>query len=245
MPHGPFSLAVVTLAWLAWMAALYQDGCDYAHVTGPVISTRLNSTAPWVEMGLGAWREPTFVAENDQYETNFEGKCQLYPFAMDTIWSLARTLGFLSLCLGGGGTLFGTCCLCIVFSKATWTWTGYLLCLASLCQASNLVWFANSMCDWNTCTLFWGSRLDIVASTLWMLAGMSAVFYYPPRRRIFDDEDDEEKNDEDNDTPPTDWTPGLLAGTSDLDLEENTTMTTMEGDSSRSSSLPILRAQVA
>lgn len=185
MPHGSYALVIATVSTLGWLAALFQDGCDFARVEGSVIKHLETEGAgggnspPWLEFGLSAYREP-IQNSNGDWETSFDTVCLLYPEdLMDDSWTTARTFAFLALVIGGGGTMFLWCSTCFVFSKGTWRWTGYELLLASLCQAIAFCWFATQVCDWNTCTLFWGSKADIAASVLWFFCGLLVICRYP------------------------------------------------------------------
>ena len=271
LPHGSSPLLVATLSTLAWASSLFQDGCDFARVEGPIVErlTRLqnNSTTtttttttgsivvpPWLEFGIGAYRSPTRMVPNNRssqghkegatetWKTTFDGSCQLYPPQyLDNAWVTSRAFSFLALVLGGGGTLFVWCSTCFVFGRATWRWTGYELMLGSLCQALAFVWFRTSICHWNTCHLFWGSKADIMAATLWWISGLLIVCcrYPTPRPSWNDDEMRQQEEEEEaalsttgtddvripsatsTDTPTP--TPTLTPATTGLhrDVEEN------------------------
>jgi hypothetical protein len=192
LPHGLYSVIITIVAFLAWIAATVQDRCNFAHVHGPIV-TLWNATSPWIAMGLVGWNEPTRMPDGT-YQTSSGGgggrggQCQLYPpsfiESLDSMWSTGKTLAFLAQCIGGGGSLFVACSLWMVFSKATWKWTGYLLCFAGLCQAmSVLVWWGNDVCQWNTCSVWNGSGSNIVSSVLWILTGGFMVIKYPKNHR--------------------------------------------------------------
>jgi hypothetical protein len=217
LPHGGYALLVATICTLAWSAALFQDGCDFARVQGPVVEGLLKASSskesdsttattpliipPWLEFGIGAYRSPIFVESTQQWETSFDEPCQLYPSDYkDAPWTTTRAFDFLALVMGGAGTLFlWLCSTCFVFGKATWRWTGYELLLASLCQSLTTVWFSTSICRWNTCQLFWGSKADIAAATLWCIAGILIVCRYPtPKTTTWHDDDDDHDDDHDD-----------------------------------------------
>jgi hypothetical protein len=225
---------VATVCTLAWIASLFQDGCDFARVEGPVVerlikdggegsgdndgtpstSSSTQTIPPWLEFGIGAYRSPRLITDtdstststststsnsNEEWETSFDEPCQLYPSDFqDAPWTTSRALAFLALVLGGGGTLFVLlAATCLAFSKATWRWTGYELCLASLCQTlSVVVWFQTSICTWNSCRLFWGSQADIAAAALWFLGGLFMVCRYPtPITKLQEEQELEEEDD--------------------------------------------------
>eukprot|EP00980_Cylindrotheca_fusiformis_P020462 scaffold7514_cov67-Cylindrotheca_fusiformis.AAC.2 len=198
LPHGCYSLFVATVCTIAWIASLLQDGCDFAKVSGPVVA-ELTTTGqippPWLEFGIGAYRVPstttTNAADNETQQqqhriwyTDMEQKCQYFEEEeletfMDTAWTTARTFAFLALVIGGGGTVFLWASTIFVFSKATWRWTGYLMFLGSLCNSLTFLWFLTAVCSWNTCSILWGSKADIVASSLWFLGGLLLICKYP------------------------------------------------------------------
>lgn len=198
LPHGSYSLFVSTLCTLGWLASLFQDGCDYAHVRGPVVKLLMvNATQipPWLEFGIGAYRAPTY--NNKEWTTSFGGSCSLYPQEfMDEAWTTSRVFSFLALVLGGGGTLFLWCSTCFIFGRGTWRWTGYEILLASSCQGLSFVWFMTDICQWNQCSLFWGSKADIAACVLWLVGGVLVICRYP--------QPDEWQDDNETGAPGTD-----------------------------------------
>lgn len=206
-PHGCYSLWVASLCTTAWMASLVQDGCDFARVEGPVVAelTTLGELPPpWLEFGIGAFRAPSeesiadLSQNNNATKTDFqwqlehwfhnllegEENCKLFEVEimekfMDNAWTTARTFAFLALVLGGGGTLFLWASTFFVFSRGTWRWTGYLILIGSLCNSMTFLWYHTSICSWNTCSMFWGSKTNILACCLWFLGGLCIVCRYP------------------------------------------------------------------
>ena len=179
LPHGCYSLFIAILSVVSWGASLYWgNGCDYAIVTGPVVAelTVPGQRPPeWMEFGIGAYKAPN-ATECILIE---ESTDESFTSLMDNAWTTARTFAFLALAMGGGGTLFFGATTCFVFAKGTWRWTGYLLLFSSLCQSFTFLWFVNSLCDWNTCQIYNGTKADIVASVCWFLAGILILMYYP------------------------------------------------------------------
>jgi hypothetical protein len=202
LPHGSYSLLVVVLSSVGWLGTLFQNACDYAVVSGPIVQ-QLHPTytagndVPYLEFGMAAYRLPTTgsVVGNNHTDTSFTGTCSEYPpdELLDGRWRAARVCSFLALVLGGGGTIFVWCSTCFVFSRVTWKWTGYELLLASVCQALAYVWFTTQMCSWNTCSLSLGSQSDFIAVACWFLAGLLIVCKYPvPYSTVSTIETDEE-----------------------------------------------------
>lgn len=185
LPHGGYALIPTVLTTMAWVASIFQDGCDYAIIEGPIVQTITDDddSVPWVEVGFAAFREPEYHADTDRWEVTYTGACTDYDLDrvdLDPAWKAAKAFAFLALVLGGGGALFLWFSACCVFSKATWRWAGYEVLLAAIFQALAFMWFGNSLCKYrNTCTLSWGSKADIVASIFWLLAAMAIFCKYP------------------------------------------------------------------
>ena len=200
LAHGWFSLLPTLLTMFGWFAALFQDGCDYVKVTGPIvqeIATQPN--APYLEAGRNAYREPYYNAKSDSWKTEYVGQCLIYPedqVDMDTYWTVSKGLDFASIVLGGTGTLFLWFSACCVFSRGTWRLAGCQVLLACLFQAASFLWFRTSLCEENTCELFWGSKADIGACVLWFLAAMLIFCHYPVPKdhvaRMMEDRDDQD-----------------------------------------------------
>ena len=178
---------------MGWIASLFQDGCDYARLTGDIVRTiAIQDDAPWLEVGFAAYREPIQNIETGEWDVVYTGSCLEYPedvVDIDTNWNVAKAFAFLALVLGGGGTFFlwfNTCC---VFSRGTWRWAGYEVLLASIFQTLSFLWFNTSMCQdpQNDCSLFWGSKTDIVASVFWFVAAVSIFCYYPQPKDVLGD----------------------------------------------------------
>ncbi|CAJ1928815.1 unnamed protein product [Cylindrotheca closterium] len=138
-------------------------------------SNSSSSTARNVQSQFQDWYDHILEGEED---------CKLFEDEtmekfMDNAWTTARTFAFLALVLGGGGSLFLWASTFFVFSRGTWRWTGYLILTGSLCNSMTFLWYLTSLCSWNTCSMFWGSKTNIVASTLWFLGGLFIVCRYP------------------------------------------------------------------
>lgn len=183
LPHGHYVLFPAVLTTMGWLAALFQDNCDYVRLTGSVVAD-LSTTdnTPWLEVGFSAYREPTF--SNGEWQVVYTGNCLEYPddvIDQDTAWTAAKAFAFIAVVLGGGGTLFLWFSTCCVFGRPTWRFTGYQVLLAAMFQSLSFIWFASSLCQdaGNTCDLFWGSTADIVAACLWTVAALSILCFYP------------------------------------------------------------------
>jgi len=143
----------------------------------------LNATGSSSGSGSGS----SLSLQFEQWYNNLsegEKNCQLFDEDttekfIDNAWTTARTFAFLALVLGGGGSLFLWASTFFVFSRGTWRWTGYLILIGSLCNSMTSLWYLTSICSWNTCTMFWGSKTSILASSLWFFGGLFIVCRYP------------------------------------------------------------------
>jgi hypothetical protein len=139
---------------------------------------------PYLEFGISAYREPLLIKGDDgksEWVVDYTGACLEYPseWELDASWKASTAFSFLALVVGGGGTLFVWCSTCFVFSRGTWKWTGYELLFAAMCQAIAFVWFNTSICRANTCSMFWGSKADIMASSFWFISAVLVLCRYP------------------------------------------------------------------
>jgi len=171
---------------MAWVASIFQDGCDYAIIEGPIVQTITDDddSVPWVEVGYAAFRKPEYDSSTDTWEVTYTGSCTDYNLERltpDPAWKAAKAFAFLALVLGGGGALFLWFSACCVFSKATWRWAGYEVLLAAIFQSLAFVWFQNSYCQIgnNSCRLSWGSKADTVATVFWSVAAVTIFCKYP------------------------------------------------------------------
>lgn len=183
LPQGVWPVVPTLFTTLAWISSLFQNDCDYARVSGDIVQVlATNPRTPWLEIGYKAYREPREVSEG-VWEASFRGRCLQYPNNVNTsddlFWKLSIMFNFLALVLGGGATFFLWFSTCCTFSKGTWRWTGYEVFLASTFQAASFVFFKTDLCVQNKCELFWGSRSDMTAAALWMLAAVAIFVYYP------------------------------------------------------------------
>ena len=210
LPHGWYSLIPPVLATMAWMSSLFQEGCDYAKITGSLVQALADSDAPYLEAGFSAYREPIYNTDAQEWEIQYTGACLEYPVEPvnideDTYWQISKFLDFAASVLGGAGAFFLWFATACVFSPGTWRWTGYEVFCAALFQALSFLWFRNSLCsqrDDTVCELSWGAKMDAVAASLWFAAAVLIFIHYPYAK---DDEwidaeeaDDEEYEDDDD-----------------------------------------------
>lgn len=208
-PHGFYVAVPAIISTFGWLVRLSQDGCDYSRLTGPIvggfyipcsyhalfklnlIARRLcaadltnNPGIPFLDVGFNQYRVPT--EDNGEWFTDFRFGCYDYNtdvVNIDTVWTFAKVMGFLSLVFGGGGTLFLWFSCCFLFSKSTWRWAGYELLLASIFQVLTFSWFGTEMChgsdSQNTCTLYYGSKADFLSLTCWLVSAAFVFAKFP------------------------------------------------------------------
>ena len=181
LPHGSYSLVPAAVATLAWLCSLSQDGCDYSRLEGPIVKEITNSQIiPFLEIGLIAYREPAYHAEDDSWRIVYSGSCLPFEIPIqDSYWTAAKGFAFFALVFGGAGALFISFSTCFVFSRGTWRLAGYQVMVACMCQCLSFLWFATGICNDNSCKLFFGSNADICASTFYLVASLLIVTRYP------------------------------------------------------------------
>lgn len=186
LPHGLYSLIPTILASMALIAGHARDACRFAIIREGVlldaIFASLDNTEDltYLEVGLNAYRIPG-LKENDLLGLSSR-KCLRYPEGIvnvDPIWHVARAASFLSVVLGGGAAFYLWISTCCRFNKSSWRCAAYEMMLACLLQCVAFVWFQSEFCKLNTCELDAGSKSDIVAIILWIIASVSIMVYYP------------------------------------------------------------------
>ena len=199
LPHGGYTLIPAVLSTAAWLAALAQDGCDYARLTGFVVAeATMSSAVEYLDVGMNAYRAPQLV--NGEWKVDYTSPCIAYDeqfVTIDAYWKVAKAFDFISLVLGGGGALFLWFSGCFVFSKGTWKWAGYEVFFASMFQCLAFLWFNTYVCREgdNQCTLFFGSKADIASAACWLVSALCIFLHYPapkPQDQEYEDDGDEE-----------------------------------------------------
>jgi len=158
--------------------------CDYASLRGNNVALLSGDTAmPFSEVGLSFYRLPSYSQELNTWTAPLTGECLVYPpdIPMDATWTFAKVCSFLALVFGGGGALFLWFSSCFVFGPGTWRWAGYEVLIASVLQSLTFVFFNTAMCKTNEshCSLFLGSKLDIVSAVFWLVSALSIFLKYP------------------------------------------------------------------
>lgn len=188
LPHGWYSLLPPVLCTMAWTASLFQEGCDYAILRGDAVVQALadSDNAPYLEVGLEAYRQPVYDTSTAEWKIAYTGACLEYPttavvdVTQDAAWQVAKFLDFAATVLGGAGAFFLWFSTCCVFSPGTWRWTGYEVLAAWACQGLSFSWFRNDLCAAaDVCEFSWGAKMDVVAASLWFVAACLIFIHYP------------------------------------------------------------------
>ena len=96
LPHGAYGLVPSVLTTLAWLAALFQDSCDYAHLTGPIVedlAVDSERVPPYLEVGFSGYREPIYDENRDDWYTDYTSRCFNYDetvVQIDSVWKAAK-----------------------------------------------------------------------------------------------------------------------------------------------------------
>lgn len=171
-----------TLATLAWIASLSQDGCDYARVEGAVVQDlAFISDAPWIEVGMSAYRIPQYETTEEKWFIDYKEDCIGYgSYSVGFAFEAARIFSFLALVFGGGGALFLWFSSCFVFGPSTWKWAGYEVAAAVFFQLLAFSWYGSNLCkNGNSCSPHYGSNSDIIALIFWSCAAVLIFRKYP------------------------------------------------------------------
>lgn len=186
LPHGVYSLLPAVLTTMGWLAALFEDTCNYALISGDIVAEISELQVPYLEVGRQAYRVPVFNVAANQWESVHTSACIAYPaeVPMDFPWKFAKGCTFLALVLGGGATFYLWISTCCRFSRGSWRWAGYEVGAASVFQMLAFVWFKTEMCQDNHCSLFSGSKADIMAASFWLLAALLIFCHYPVPKEV-------------------------------------------------------------
>ena len=198
LPHGGYPLFPAALSAMAWIASLSQDGCDYARISGPEVTTLTNSDEyPFAEVGFDSYRVPTYYPEHGVWRVLYTAGCLPYDYgdegttegsantgdwSYDIYWKVGRTTHLIASIFGGAGCLFlWFAAMCMVFTKRTWHLGGAELMVAAFFQCMSFFWFANEICssEETKCHLFFGSKMDIASACLYIVAAASIFLKYP------------------------------------------------------------------
>lgn len=187
LPHGLYAVMPALFSTFAWLSSLTQDGCDYARLTGPIVTEITNDpNVPFLDVGFNQYRVPELDSVTGRWIVDYRLPCEDYDedfVNMDGYWKVSKGTAFLSLVFGGGGALFLWFSSCFVFSRGTWRWAGYELLAATIFQALSFLWFLTSMCHGSdgkdSCYLYYGSKTDILAASFWGVSVLLIFGRYP------------------------------------------------------------------
>lgn len=186
LPHGPFSLVTATLTTMGWLAALFENSCNYALLSGDVVDEVSISSVPFIQVGLEAYRLPRFDSDTQSWYASRTGECILYPSSIniDAVWKFSTAFSFIGLVLGGGATFYLWISTFCRFSRGSWRWAGYEIAAACLFQTLSFIWFATDVCQSNLCTLSNGAKADILAAAFWLVAAILIFAHYPTPKEL-------------------------------------------------------------
>lgn len=172
------------LSFVLFLAFSPHFRCDYASLRGDNVALLSgDAVTPYAEVGLSFYRLPSYSQELNTWTAPLTGECLVYPpdIPIDGTWKFAKVCSFFALVFGGGGALFLWFSSCFVFGPGTWRWAGYEVLIASILQCLAFVFFNTAMCKTNGshCSLFLGSKLDIVSAVFWLVSALSIFLKYP------------------------------------------------------------------
>lgn len=139
---------------------------------------------PFLQVGINSYREASY--NDETWTLDYSQLCQNYNediVNIDSVWIFAKTMSFLSQVFAGAAVLLIWFSSCFTFSRNTWKLIGCELLTATIFKLLSYSWFATSMCindGQNNCSMSYGTKADIVACSLWFIAGILVLLRYPP-----------------------------------------------------------------
>jgi hypothetical protein len=188
LPHGIYSLMTAMLTTMGWIAALFENSCNFALIAGDIVNEVSVQEVPFLQFGVQAYRAPQFNVDTTSWHTTRTGQCISYPtnVNIDLIWKISNAFTFAGLVLGGGATFYLWISTFCRFSRGSWRCAGYEVAAACFFQSLSFVWFATDVCTRNHCMLSYGSKADIVAAVFWLLAAILIFTYYPKPKELIE-----------------------------------------------------------
>lgn len=186
---------VLLLGLAAWIVNPLKSHCDYSKVSGPIVRTLTNSSAPYILVGPEGYRTPSFDESMETWihktitsdSTNeISDEClPLDPeiFEKDTQWNVAVNLNLTAFVLGTIAAILSLPLIFVEYHRLAWRFVGWVYMFACASQACSLIWFLTEICDDNTCQLFWGSKADMLSIVLWYLAAFIMLMWFPKPNR--------------------------------------------------------------
>ena len=120
--------------------------------------------------------------DNDTWEIDYNQLCKYYNediVNIDGVWKFSKIMSFLALVFAGAAVLLIWFSSCFTFSPNTWKWVGCELLTATIFKLLSYSWLATSMCRYNSCSISYGARADIVACVTWFISGVLVLLRYP------------------------------------------------------------------
>ena len=127
LPHGIYSLIATALTTMGWIAALFENSCNYAMLSGDIVNDISIEEVPYLQVGFQAYKNPQLdIATNTWYAPSSTGQCVSYPtnVEIDAVWNLSKLFSFMGIVLGGGATFYLWISTCCRFGRGSWRWAG-------------------------------------------------------------------------------------------------------------------------
>eukprot|EP00521_Asterionellopsis_glacialis_P007426 CAMPEP_0195291388 /NCGR_PEP_ID=MMETSP0707-20130614/7769_1 /TAXON_ID=33640 /ORGANISM="Asterionellopsis glacialis, Strain CCMP134" /LENGTH=329 /DNA_ID=CAMNT_0040351699 /DNA_START=249 /DNA_END=1238 /DNA_ORIENTATION=+ len=183
---------------MGFWATLVQDGCDYAKLSGPAVEDITeNDIIPFLEVGIGGgYRAPLYYADEHDWKTVYSTACIAYDdtaVPQDLYWSMAKWMGLLGGIVGGSASFFIWFTTCVTFSIRTWRFCALQLIMGALLRAGTFFFLMSGICSndsGGSCTMYFGSRMDIVCTVMWITSSTLICAHFPtPKLRVVHDSD--------------------------------------------------------
>lgn len=173
---------------MGWIAALFENSCNYALLYGDIVNDISIEEVPYLQVGFQAYKDPQLNIDTNTWHASRTGQCISYPtnFEIDTVWKISNLFSFVGVVLGGGATFYLWISTCCRFSRGSWRWAGYEVVAACLFQSLSFIWFATDICKKNHCRLSYGSKADILANCFWFVAALLIFTHYPKPKEMIE-----------------------------------------------------------
>jgi hypothetical protein len=183
LPHGGYPLIVCTLATMAWMTIMSNDGCDFAHLEGEKAIENVTGginfeNAEFLQLGFSCYRIPDDgdkISYSEGTEYNGTGFW----------WGSASFFQKIGLAFGGAACLFlWVSTICSPITRFEWRLIGIMLIATSIAHLLTYFWFLNDLCsikDCEDCHCKWsyGSWSLMAAVFLYAVAIVCIFVKYP------------------------------------------------------------------
>jgi hypothetical protein len=188
LPHGAYSLITAALTTMGWIAALFENSCNYALLSGDIVKDISIEEVPYLQVGFQAYKNPQLNINTNTWYASRTGQCISYPtnVEIDAVWKISNLFSFVGLVLGGGATFYLWISTCCRFSRGSWRWAGYEVVAACFFQSLSFLWFATDVCKKNHCRLSYGSKADMLANFFWFVAALMIFSHYPKPKELIE-----------------------------------------------------------